>query len=128
MWNPHAPHPQPLYFYELKGLSLAFKPALPGWLFTKEETTLKYLDQKGVWKSYLLPKNTYAFNFMGATLVVYHNPSRKNTFDGLAIKNISLKYLGNKKNVEIKDSVIPSSQAQDIRDGKVERIDVWFNK
>jgi hypothetical protein len=44
------------------GLQLVLKPVLPAWLFTAEE-------------------NTVGFTFLGAVEVVYHNPTRGNTWE-----------------------------------------------
>lgn len=109
-------------------LTLEFKPILPGWLFTKKETVITCLGKNKNWLQVVLPKNTYAFNFLGSTLVVYHNPKRQDTFakKGIRTKRISLTYCDSKK-AEIDSAVISSQLARDVRDGKVARIDVFFN-
>ena len=119
---------QPFVWNKQKGLHLVLSPALPQWLFTHKEQNLRYLDKKGKWKTIILPKNTYAFNFMGSTLVVYHNPQRRDLFSNDDIKSLVLKYGNTNKKIEIKDRIIPAKYAKDVRDGKVERMDVYFNK
>lgn len=108
-------------------LELALNPILEGELFTNEASKIEYLLD-GQIKVADLPKDVYAFNFLGSVLVVYHNASRKNTFgdDGVKIKAIELVYKEKDKKVSLKEAVIPSPYAEDIREKKVERIDVHF--
>ena len=109
-------------------LQLAFKPALAGWLFTTKKTTATIWDEQGGSKTVDLPKNTYAFNLFGTTLVVYHNPKRRNTYGTAkpAIKEISLTYPKKEKPVILSSESISGSYAQDVRNRKIERIDVFF--
>lgn len=109
------------------GLALQFSPALKGELFTKEKTSCSYVrDGKDVRLD--LPAGTYAFSFMGRTLVVYHNAKRKDTFGAKAavIVGAKLSCAASSKPVSIEGVVIPSPYAADVRDGKVERIDVYL--
>ena len=94
-------------------LTLTLAPALPGWLFSEKAV-----------KEF--PKNSYAFNLFGTTRVVYHNPKRKNTFgqNSGVIKRISLTYPGRKNPVMLSSATIPAPYSHEIRDRKVERIDV----
>jgi hypothetical protein len=103
-------------------LTLHFKPVLKGDLFTKKAVTIRFHD-----KDIVLPKNTYAFNFLGSTLVVYHNSSRLNTFGHRAatIKKIDLRYADGKK-FAIMSPYIGHPHANDVRNRKVEQIDVYF--
>ncbi|MBU4342500.1 MAG: hypothetical protein KJ902_05405 [Candidatus Omnitrophica bacterium] len=95
-------------------LNLKFKPVLPGWLFT-EKAQLGF------------PKASFAFRFLGKTLVVYHNPRRKNTAGRGSARTrfMVLRYEGRKK-VEIKSDTIGMPYSQDIRDRKVKRIDIYL--
>ena len=109
-------------------LTLTLKPALAGALFTKKKSTLTYLDANNVHKRVELPKNCYAFNLFGTTLVVYHNPRRRNTFGANkpSLKEIQLTYPNKKQPVVISGQFVVGTRAEDIRDCKVERIDVFF--
>jgi len=109
-------------------LSFTLKPALAGWLFTKGKTTVTYLDHENTFKKAELPKNCYAFNLFGSTLVVYHNPRRRNTFGAgkPVVTEIQLFYPGKKQAVIIPARSVVGQHAQDIRDRKVERIDVFL--
>ena len=106
-------------------LTLEFRPKLAGWLFTKKEARLQYIDKNSNPRKLVLPKNTYAFNFLGSTLVVYHNPRRKNTFgkNKAEIEKITMTY-PNKNQVVFSSAVIPTEAAQEIRSGRAERIDI----
>jgi len=119
---------QPFQLDKTGNVILKFKPALAGWLFTKKKHMADFKDKQGHWKKVEIPKNAYAFNFLSSTVVVYHNPKRKNTFGAsrCRIKNIELSYSHSKKPVCIVGSEISSSYALDIRNNKVERIDVYF--
>ena len=105
---------KPFFLNSKGGLCLKFSPALPGWLFTQKA-------KNG------FPKNSFAFNFLGKTTVVYHNPRRKNTAGANSVKTrfLVIKYGGGKK-VEVKKDIIDAPYAQDIRDRKVKRIDIYL--
>ena len=98
----------PFYLNEKHQLQFSFKPVLPGWLFTK--------------------KGSYSFNLFAATLVAYHNPARRNTFGpkGCKVKNIALTYRNQKESIRLNVNILPANHAQDLREGKIEKIDVYF--
>lgn len=106
---------EPFYLDSEKKLCLEFKPILPGWLFSQKK-------ENG------FPKNTFAFKFLNKTLVIYHNPKRKDTFGPKAakIKEITLKPQ-DKPNVILKTSYINSPLALDVRAGKIARIDILLS-
>jgi hypothetical protein len=105
---------KPFFLNEEDELCLRFRPALPRWLFTKKA-------QDG------FPKNSYAFRFLGKTIVVYHNPKMKNTQGPNSAKPrfIVLKYNDGRK-IEIKKDIIPFPYSRDIRERKVEKIDIYL--
>ncbi len=112
-----------------KELVLKLNPALAGWLFTQEPSTVDIRDKEGVWQKIDLPENIYAFNFLSSTLVVYHNPQRLNTYGAEKpdAKEIHLTYTDRKKPVIINAPYISSPHAQDVRARKVSRVDVYFD-
>ncbi|MBF0484193.1 MAG: hypothetical protein HQL25_05745, partial [Candidatus Omnitrophica bacterium] len=120
--------PKPFRFDAKKGLVLVFEPALQGWLFTEDKSVMEYIDSQNQKRSIEIPKNAYAFALFGSTIVVYHNPGRKNTYgqDRVNVKDIHVTYRNNKKSQVIDSSVIPAPYAEDIRSRKIERIDVFF--
>ena len=118
---------KPFYLDKKGQVNLILKPVLPGWLFTQKESTVDFLDKKGEWQEVKIPKDTYAFNFLGSTLVVYHNLNRRDTFGShpAVTQEIILTYPGQKQ-ITIASQNIPSDYALDVRRGKVERIDVFL--
>ncbi|MDD3375380.1 MAG: hypothetical protein PHY73_06645 [Candidatus Omnitrophica bacterium] len=109
-------------------LQLEFKPILDKSMFTTKPTTACFRDLSKKWCTISLPENTYAFNFIARTLVVYHNSERIDTFDQskFKIKKIVLSFANDKKNIELESQIIPSPYAERIRNGECECIDVFF--
>ena len=102
-----------LFFVNEKNeLSLKFSPILPSWLFTKKE-------QNG------FQKNTYAFKFLGKTLVVYHNPKMKDTVgkDSVKVSSSTLEYDDGRK-IDIQKDIIGLPYSLDVRNRKIRRIDI----
>jgi len=118
--------PRPFCLDDRGHLNLVLKPILAKDLFTTQSTTIRFLTKNNHWEAIELPENTYAFNFMASTLVVYHNPKRLNTFDPAAkIQKIVCTYCSGKRK-EISDSVVATPCAEDIRNGAVKQMDVFF--
>ena len=118
----------PYVMNEQKEICLSLKPVLPGWLFAEKEAKVRFLTHQDKWKEFLLPKNSYAFNLNSGTLVVYHNPKRRDTFEGKGIKpsEIYLTYT-NSKTKKVLSAIIPPELTKDIRADKVERIDLYYS-
>jgi hypothetical protein len=106
-------------------LTLRLQPILPGWLFTKQAKLHRYYDKDGKVKMVMIPENAFAFKFLGRGLVVYHNPRRKNTFgeDRAKVVSYQLKY-GDGKKKTVPGDILKAPLASDVREGRVERIDV----
>jgi hypothetical protein len=87
-------------------LQLVFAPALPGWLFPQD--------------------GQVSFAFLGGCRVTYHNPKKLDTFDAKArIRKIELH--ANGQRIEIGGDVIGAPHALAVREGKVEKIDVYID-
>ncbi len=117
------------FFLDEKGqLAMKLQPILPNWLFTKKKRTCRYYDRRGRSREVVIPKNAFAFKFIGKTLVVYHNQKRKNTFGKGGVKVISyrLKYNDGKKKT-VSGYILGTSLARDVREGLVERIDAFLS-
>jgi hypothetical protein len=116
---------KPFYLNKQEELCLEFKPILPGFLFTDKETEIDYFSEEGKIVKIRLPRNSYAFNLFGATLVAYHNPGRKNTFgaNGAKVKQIILTSSDGRK-IEIDGSIIPSPCSDKARNKAFSRIDI----
>lgn len=109
-------------------LCLHFEPILAKELFTEKSEVIFHVNHYGEWEEVMFPKSTYAFHFLGSVLVVYHNPNNLDIFpdSDYQIERILLTYGGEKKPMCLTDGFVPAPYAQDIRDGKVGRIDVHF--
>ncbi len=124
MWFHMAVSENPFFLNRKKQLMLKLRPALPSWLFTQEKKAFSYYDGKGRLRRVAIPKNAFAFKFLGKTLVVYHNQKRKNTFGKGGVKVISYRlryYDGEEKTVS--GDTLGTPLARDVREGRVERID-----
>ena len=89
-------------------LSLAFKPALPGWLF----------DETG----------KVAFTFLGCTRVTYYNPGKVDTFrnGGPNVRRVVL-HTQDRGQIELSCSIIGAPYAEMVRTGQVKAIDVFLS-
>ncbi|MBF0386530.1 MAG: hypothetical protein HQL20_01580 [Candidatus Omnitrophica bacterium] len=119
--------PAPFVINADKEVELVLRPALPGKYFTKAASSAR-LVMEGKSRVLSFPARSYAFVFMGRTLVVYHNPGLKNTFgseQARAVRSV-IKYAGRKKSLVVKGAVIPPPLARAVRDGKVSRIDIFL--
>lgn len=108
---------------------LVFKldPAIPAWLFT-ENTQEKEMIFNDHTENIKLLENTFSFMFLSNILITYINPLRKDTFgkDGVKPASYTMQY----KNGAIESHIgelLTGKAAQDIRTGKVERIEVKLN-
>jgi hypothetical protein len=97
---------KPFSLDEQGRLTLKFEPLLPSWLFAR----------------------SYSFKLFAKTLVTYHNPRAKDTFgaQGVKAQKIVLSY-PNRKSIEVAGSVLGEAHARDVREGLLEKIDVYFN-
>jgi hypothetical protein len=127
IWMIMGSGPAPFVLNGSKGLELSFMPVLQGRFFTSKASTGEfYVD--GKIEKLRFDTGTYAFMFMGRTLVVYHNPARRDTFgqDRVQPARSVLTYAARKKAVPVNGPVISSPLANDVRDGKVARIDIFL--
>ncbi|MGD1994277.1 MAG: cellobiose phosphorylase [Anaerolineae bacterium] len=94
-------------FFVRKGeLCLAFRPALPAWLF----------DAAG----------TVRFTFLGRTDVVYHNPDRVDVSpDTVSVARMVLHFEDGAK-VDLASSIVEAPYTRQIRSGQVRRIDAFL--
>jgi hypothetical protein len=125
IWTLMVAGERPFFVDEKGKLALRLRPILPKWLFTKAKRTYRYYGSCGAAKSIVVPKNAFAFKFIGRVLVVYHNPGRKDTFGNTAAKTTSyqLTYI-DKRQITVLGDVLGTRSALDVREGHVERIDV----
>jgi hypothetical protein len=105
-------------------LQLLFKPALPGWLFTKEvQTSRLLLDDK--WEEIEFAANTFSFMFLGEILVTYHNKGRKDTFGsaGVSLSILTIIDLDGNSQAFSGDS-LRGEIAEKIRNREIRRIKI----
>jgi len=110
---------KPFFLNENNELNLRFEPVLASWLFKPVKRGARYHLPE------LKTDAIYGFNFLGGTWVVYHNPGKKDTFGAKGVKPVSISLLdklGGSRRID--SPVIPSPLAEDIRQGKMERIDI----
>jgi hypothetical protein len=125
MWTVMVAGEHPFYLDESRRLRLHLQPVLPDWLFTNDEGTYRYWDTRDGWMDVFIPKNCFAFKFVGRTLVVYQNEERKATFgkDRAQVTAYKLKYTDGTIQTVLGDSLdTPSAVA--VREGRVSRMDV----
>lgn len=116
---------------------LRFAPQIAGKLFTTKKENVTIYNTNGSSENVELQKDSFLFKFLGKTVVVYHNPSRKDTFGAKAariasyiltygtehlIHQMPTKFNGTTRTIN--GDTIASQYALDVRSGKVKRIDV----
>jgi hypothetical protein len=106
-------------------VSLRFEPHLPASLFTDKETVRVYVDKDGEEQAVKLPSNSFAFLFLGKTLVVYSNKRGLDTFgkQRSSVRRIRLQER-NGRWMEFKGDTVPSPFSLRVRDGVIGRIEV----
>ncbi|MDD5681373.1 MAG: hypothetical protein PHI59_09070, partial [Candidatus Omnitrophica bacterium] len=125
MWLILCAGERPFKISEKGELYLEFNPTLPRWLFSKEENSATFYFSGGTKEEVRLPKDSFAFCFLGGTLVVYHNPKRRDTFGNGSVKPVSITLKRkNKEEVRLKSGIIPAPIALKVRSGFYDRIDV----
>ncbi len=87
-------------------LVLELRPALPGWLFRED--------------------GTFSFRFLGSCDITYHNPERKDTYAaGMRPKRIKM-HTQSGEDILLDGGVVTPPYAAMVRDGGIERIDVFL--
>lgn len=115
----------PFYLGQDGSLHLRFRPVLTGKFFTQSAVKTDFIDSKGCSREVACDKNTYSFLFLNKTLVVYHNPKRKNTFglNGVsAVKTVL--FSQNQEIGRVEGADLGPSYACLVREGKVDRIEI----
>jgi len=98
----------PFFLNERQELNFKISPILPGWLFRKNDFT-------------------YSFYFLGKTLIVYHNPKRKDTF-GKSKALINKIIFNDKDNsaVMLNSNIVPAPYAEQVRSRQIKRLDIYL--
>lgn len=111
-----------------KTLVLAFEPLLRGEAFTKRATTRRIERFDAPPLTLKVPPNAVAVSFLGNSTVVYHNPSRRDTFGKHPVRpqRMALTYRQDNRCEEVSAGVLRGDMALAVRQGKVARIDVFL--
>jgi hypothetical protein len=125
IWTLIVAGEKPFFMDEKGQLMLRLRPIIPDWLFTRQKRSRRYYYDDGESKLIVIPKNAFAYKFIGKTLVVYHNEERKDTFGDSAAAVISYKlsYHDGKQEM-LSGDVLDTPFALDVREGRVDRIEV----
>ncbi|MFH1503874.1 MAG: cellobiose phosphorylase [Candidatus Omnitrophota bacterium] len=109
------------FFIDKKGeLCMGLAPILKKELFTKIKDTVIFEGEK-----IAIPKNTFSFKLFSKTLIVYHNPQRKDTFDkDCCIEKIKISNKG--KEINVFSAVMKQPLSLAIRNKEAERIDIYL--
>ena len=125
MWTLMATGSQPFFLDDEHQLCFSLMPKLAGWLFTENEQTRQYWDERLGWRDIIIPENTFTFKFMNQVLVVYHNPARANTYGDQAVNVVAYHLHANDgSSVRFPNPFLPTEIAHKIRLGEYHRIDV----
>jgi hypothetical protein len=105
-------------------LQCRLQPILPATYFTRAATT-RVLQRGTATQTVTIPKNACAFVLLGGTLVVYHNPLRRDTFGPRAVT--PQRYVLTDRDGAIKEvagATLDATHADAIRAGRIARMDV----
>jgi len=103
IWNIMMAGKQP-FILQNGDLCLALRPAVPGWLFTKD--------------------GEVSFRFLGHCTVTYHNPTRQDTPASYPTRFMFVTPEGGI--VEVAGAILKSPYAEMIRNGQIDKLDVWL--
>jgi hypothetical protein len=116
--------------FTIKNKELVYKPnpKLASKLFTNEDKRVKIQVNEFKEIEVDIPANSFAYRFLGKTLVVYHNPKGGNTFGDDKVEINSYKLLTKKgEEVVVEESEVRADLAKEIRRGEVSRIDIFLS-
>jgi hypothetical protein len=126
MWSLMAFGEQP-FKYDSEELIYQPEPKLSSDLFTKEAREVKLQLSETETAEVVIPEAAFAHRFLGQTLVIYHNPSRKDTFgeDKAEISKYKLTATDGTE-FEVEAPSVKGELAHKVRNGKIKRIDIFL--
>ena len=114
------------FFVKAGKLYLKFSPLLHKSLFSRKQEKLTIGGINGKAQEAIIPANSFCFRLFSTTLVCYHNPSRRNTFDKDArIERIEIEYK-NKTKKTIAGGIISAPDSLYIRERQAQIINVFI--
>lgn len=124
MWVIMTAGKRPFILDEERKVCLKFNPCLPNWLFTTTDENVVFHPKTGRPVDVKIPKNSFAFNFLGNVMVIYRNAHRKNTFGKNKVKPVRyVIFTLEGKRIVIDSDVIPEPYSLAIRKGEVKKIE-----
>jgi hypothetical protein len=125
IWTLMVAGPNPFELDSQGKLCLALKPSLADWLFTEKDHTYPYWNPTTGWEEVKMPADSFAFVFLGQTLVIYHNPKRGSTFGPQAVDiNGCNFYFADGTELRQEGPIFGQELAQAVRAGQVRKMDV----
>lgn len=109
-------------------LIYAPEPKLTADLFTQEKRVekLQLSEEKAV--EVEIPANSFAYRFLGQTLVIYHNPERKNTFGANRAEITKFQFTtADGREVAVEAAQLKGDPAHSLRNGEISRLDIFLN-
>lgn len=105
-------------------LEAALEPTLPAWLFTTKPAKLELVGENGQTAAHEVPAGSFAFVFLGRTLVTYlqDGPAR-DTFgpNAATVQSLTLRYADGRE-ARIEGSTIPEPHASALRNREISTI------
>lgn len=111
---------EPFFLNEAGELCVRFVPILEARFFTRKPYICKING-----KERKLPVNTFAFKLFSKTLIVYHNPHRKNTY-AKDVQTRKIEVYESKKKTVVKGPVLLSEFAYKLREQKIDEVHVYL--
>lgn len=97
--------------------------------YVGDDGSLKLKFAPALSEEFFTAQGDASWTFMGRCRIVYHNPSRRATFGSDAPKICKMRLLTTGgEQIEVNGDVLEDELATDLRDGKIVRIDVYFQK
>lgn len=125
IWTIMCAGPQPFFLDENHELNLRLRPVLDESFFTAQPTVRQVWDGERELETVEIAENSFAFKFLGHTLVVYANPERRPTFGVIGVQPVAYRLsFRDGSSVDGEADVLGWSLAEQVRAGKVRRIDV----
>lgn len=124
MWSLMAFGKEP-FKTEAGELIYAPEPNLKAEFFTKEKRIEKLQLSTKKELKVEIAADSFAYRFLGRTLVIYHNPKRKNTFGPEGVKVAEFKLIdqaGNK--YQVSGNTVKGELAQKVRKGEFKEINI----
>ncbi|MGM0499921.1 MAG: hypothetical protein ACQERL_06890 [Bacillota bacterium] len=127
MWSLMAFGKEPFKFKSGE-LIYAPEPNLSSELFTSEKRIEKLQLSENKAVEVEIPAASFAYRFLGSTLVIYHNPKKEDTFgrDGVQVTEFELIDQAGKK-YQVKGSAVKGELAQKIRKGEFKEINIFLD-